>query len=172
MSAEFATTDRIASVGSLNLGAGAATVVYATGRPINIKRITFVVTTAQATAGAVITFGVRNVDDTSSTTIGTFTTPATMALNTVYKAEVAGVKTAAVSTDGTGISQPATVTTGRVVGRQEGLPGDIELNPGQEFWISSGGEGDNGVANVYIEYQDQGSNPTRFNATDMTVTFS
>lgn len=172
MSAEFATTDRIASVGSLNLGAGAATVVYATGRPINIKRITMVMTTAQATAGAVITFGVRNVDDTSSTTIGTFTTPAVAALNAVLKADVAGVKAGVTTYDSWGISQSASVTTGRVVGVQANQPGDVELNPGQEFWITSDGSGDTGVANVYIEYQDQGSNPTRFNATDMAVTFS
>lgn len=169
MSAEFATTDINVALGSLNLGAGAATVTYAPGRPVNIKRIIFVVTTAQATAGAGITFGVRNVDDSTSTTVGSFTTAAIMALNSVHKADVAGVKSGVTGSDA---SQPAAVTTGRVLGYQTNLPGEIELNPGQEFWITSDGNGDTGVAQVYIDAQAQGNNPTRFNPTDMTVTFS
>jgi hypothetical protein len=158
-------------MGSLNLGAGAATVTYAPGKPINVKRVIFVTTTAQATAGAAITFGVRNVDDTSSTTVGSFTTPAVMALNSVYKADVAGVSTTAVTPTGEH-SQVAEVTTGRVDGYQTNLPGEIEVNPGQEFWVTSGGEGDTGVATVYIEYVEEGNNADRFDATDITVTFA
>lgn len=168
MSAEFATTDRIAPLsGSVPVAAG-GTVTYATGRPINIKRVTLVMTAAQTSAGAVATYGVRNVDDSSSTTIGTFTIPVS-AINTVLKAEVAGVKAGVTGSDA---SQPATVTTGRVLGIQTNQPGDVELNPGQEFFLTVAAGGAGGTAAGYIEYQDQGSNPTRFNATDMAVTFS
>lgn len=167
MSAYFATDDRIAFVGNLNLGAGAETLVYATGKPIDVKRLVLVMTAAQATAGAVLTVSVRNVDDSSSTTIGTATTPAVMAVNGVFKVDIANVKTAVVGTDA---SQSALVTTGRVLGRQENQPGVIEVNPGQEFVVASGGEGDTGAADLYIEYVEVGNNPLRFNATDIVFT--
>lgn len=169
MSAHFGTEDEILNLGSLNLGAGAATIVFAPGRKSFVKRIILVTTTAQATAGAVLTFGVRNVDDTSSTTIGTATTPAVMAVNSVHKVDVAGVKSAVVLEAAGGISQVAQVTMGRVNGYQTNLPGEIEVNPGQEFFLSSGGEGDTGVAQVYVEYTEDG---TAASVTDIAVTFS
>lgn len=167
MSAPFATDDRVSSMGSLNLGAGAATVVFAPGKPVCVKRVVLVTTTAQATAGAGLTFGVRNVDDTSSTTYGSGTTAAVMALNSVHYMDVAGVHTAVTGSDA---SQVAQVTTGRVLGIQDNSPGEIEVNVGQEFWLTSDGNGDTGVAAVYVEYREKGQDTTNY--TKITATFN
>lgn len=157
MSNYFTDQVRTADLGSLNLGAGAATAVFQPGKPSDIKRIILVVTTAQATAGAVLTIGTREADGSGGeVTLGTATTPAVMALNSVYKIELAGVSTDPIVTSGEH-SQPDTVTMGRVDGYFSNRPGGVvEINPGRELFITSGGEGDTGVATVYVEYFEQG----------------
>lgn len=56
---------------------GANTAVVAIGHPAAVSRVVFVNTIAHTVADAVITFGYRNVDDTPSVTLGTFTLPFT-----------------------------------------------------------------------------------------------
>jgi hypothetical protein len=167
MSAYFATDDRISAAQNLDY-AEAATVAFAPGTPIDVKRIVLVIVEAQSAATETLTVAVRDVDDGNSTTIGTFIMPASATADAVYKVDLANVKT---SVTGTDASQPSTVTTGRVLGYQTNLPGVIEVNPGQEIVVTSGGTGTTtGQANVYFQYVEQGNNPTRFNATDITFT--
>lgn len=171
MSNYWATADRVTDAISLQLGAGTTPAVYAPGKPIDVKRIVLVMTTAQATSAATVTVAVRNVDDSSSTTIGTFVTPAVMALNAVFKVDIAGVDADAVTPTGEH-SQVADVTLGRVDGYFTNLPGVIEVNPGQEISLTSDGGGDTGVANAYFEYSEQGNNPERFEPTAITFTYA
>lgn len=157
MSNYFTDQVRTVDMGSLNLGAGAATVVFQPGKPVDIKRLILIVTTAQATAGAVLTVGTREADGSGGeVVIGTATTPATMALNSVFVIELAGVSTDPIVTSGEH-SQPAEVTMGRVDGYYSNRPGGvIEIDMGRELYVTSGGEGDTGVATVYAEYFEQG----------------
>lgn len=151
MSNYWATADRVAFVENLNLGAGVETVVYAPGKPIHVKRIVLVMTAAQATAAATVTVGVRNVDDSSSTTAGTFATPAVMAVNDAFYVELG-------KSDADG--ETAEVVSQDIPGASTVLftsePGILEVNPGQEMFFTSDGGGDTGAANVYIEYSEQG----------------
>jgi hypothetical protein len=167
MSAYFGTDDRISEAQNLDY-AEAATVAFAPGKPIDVKRIVLVIVEAQSAATETLTVVVRDVDDGNSTTIGTFVMPASAAADAVYKVDIANVDTAVTGTDA---SQPADVTTGRVLGYQTNLPGVIEVNPGQEIAVTSGGTGTTtGQANVYFEYVEMGNNPDRFDATDLTFT--
>ena len=172
MSGVYTYEDRIDLVAATYDFADSTTpVVFQPGRPINVRRIVGVITEASA-GSSVVTVAVRNVDDTSSTTIGTFTVPASLALNTVFKVDVAAAYSALQTGDGGGISQPATVTMGRVVGRQTSLPGEVKVNPGQEISFTSDVGGSAGMANLYIEYSEMGNNPDRFNATAITFTLA
>lgn len=166
MSAYFGTDDEITDAIGFDF-AEAVTSGYAPGRPIDVKRIVLVIT--ELSNGAeTITLAVRDVDDGNSTTIGTFTIPDAAATDTVFKVDVANVKTAVTGTDA---SQPAEVTTGRVLGIQTNSPGVIEVNPGQEIVVTStGGTATTGQANVYFEYVAMGNNPDRFDATDLAFT--
>lgn len=169
MSAEFATTDRVSALQSLTVS-GTNTVTFRHGKPMNIKRLLFTVTTAITGTIGAATYGVRNRDGTGSVTLGSFAIP-NAAINAVLKADVAGVKTAAITPSGEA-SQPAAVTTGRVLGYQTNLPGEAKVNPGQEFFVTLGTATSAGVVDTAVEFQEQGNNPLRFNATDMAVTFS
>lgn len=162
MSAYFATDDRVALVAAAyDFADSTAAVAYAPGKPIDVKRAVGVITEASA-GSSVVTVAVRNIDDTGSTTIGTFTVPAGLALNSVFAVELAGVDPDAVIEASGGISQPAEVTTGRVNGYQSNQPGVIEVNPGQEISFTSDGGGTAGIANLYIEYVEMGNNPDRY----------
>ena len=166
MSAYFGTDDVVTDGIDFDF-AEAVTAVYAPGRPIDVKRIILVI--KEASNGAeVITVAVRNKDDTPSTTIGTFTIPSGLATDTVLKVDIANVKTAVTGSDA---SQPATVTTGRVLGIQTNQPGVIEVNPGQEISLTStGGTATTGQADVYFSYVAMGNQPGRFDPTDLVFT--
>src|SRR5690606_14125370 len=127
----------------------------------------------EASNGAeTITVAVRNLDDTGSKTIGTFSIPNGAALNTVYAVEVAGVKSSPVTPSGEH-SQPAEVTMGRVDGYQTNLPGVIEVNVGQEIAVTStGATASTGLANVYFEFVEQGNNPDRYSPTTLAFTLA
>lgn len=172
MSSYFATSDRVTPVVNFDF-AESVTVVFEPGKPVDIKRIVLVI--EEASNGAeVITVAVRNAGDaSSSTTIGTFTIPTGLALNTVLKVDIAGVNPAAIVPSGEA-SQPATVTTGRVLGYQTNQPGVIEVNVGQEISLTStGGTATTGRANTYFEYEENGGNPDRNgNPTALTFTYA
>lgn len=160
MSAYFATDDRVALVAAAyDFADSTAPVALAPGKPIDVKRVVGVITEASA-GTSVVTVAVRNVDDTGSTTIGTFSVPASLALNSVFVVEIAGVDPDPVVVTGE-VSQPADVTTGRVLGYQTNLPGVIEVNVGQEISFTSDGGGTAGIANLYVEYVEMGNNPDR-----------
>jgi len=169
MSAPYATNDRVTAFQSAAVAAGSTTARFKFGKPVYVKRIVAVYTTAQTTAGAAATFGVKNADNsTGSVTKGSFTFPVA-AVNSVLKADVAASYPNPVV--GTGeISQPSTVTTGRVLGYQTSLPGEILVVPGQEFWIDIAAGGAAGVADIALEYREEGQNV--FSMTDMAVTLS
>lgn len=169
MSAEFATTDRVTPAATAAVAAGSTT-VFGPGKPVNIKRIILVLTAAQTSAGAAATFGVRNADDSGSTTLGSFTIPVA-AVNSVLKADVAAVKTALVVNSGE-TSQSSLTTTGKVDGYAVNTPGEVKVNVGQEFWVTIAAGGSGGTGQMYFEYQEEGNNQTRFNPTDMAVTLS
>lgn len=157
MSAYWGTEDESAYVGSLQLGAGTTAVVWpGVGRPVDIKRIVLAMTAAQATAGSVVTIARRTVDNNNSVNVGTFTTPAVMAVNGVFHVDVGVTST----TTTTVYSQPVEVL-GRTNVMYQSEPGLIELNPGQELVLTSDGAGDTGVADAYIEFVVQGNNPLR-----------
>lgn len=170
MSAYWGTEDHVTPAIDFDF-AEAVTAAYAPGKPIDVKRVVLVI--KEASNGAeTITIAVRNVDDTGSTTIGTFAIPNGAALNAVYKVDIAGVKSSAVTPSGEH-SQPADVTLGRVDGYYTNLPGVIEVNPGQEISLTStGGTATTGQANVYLEYVEQGNNPERFDPTALTFTYA
>lgn len=170
MSAEFATTDRVTPAATAAVAAGSTT-VFGPGKPVNIKRIIMVLTAAQTSAGAAATFGVRNADDSSSVTLGSFTVPVA-AVNSVLKADVAGVKAGVTIPDTWGQSQNQTIALGVINGYQTNLPGEVKVNVGQEFWVTIAAGGAGGTSQMYFEYQEEGNNQTRFNPTDMAVTLS
>lgn len=168
MSAEFATTDRISPAQALTTS-GTNTVVFANGKPMNIKRIVAVVATAITVTTVIANFGVRNVDDSSSVVYGTITMPLA-ALNAVLSADIAQSYAAPQIYDTWGISQSPLVTTGRINGVQTSLPGEVKVNPGQEFFVTVTQASTAGAVALYIEYQEEGNNPDRFTPTAMAVT--
>lgn len=170
MSSYFATEDRVAQIATaVAVAAGSTSTVFRVGKNADIKRVIVVMTAAQTGAGAVATFGIRNADgSTGSVTKGSFTIPVA-AVNTVIAAEIAGVYPAPIVNAGE-VSQPATVTTGRVLGYQTNLPGILKVNVGQQFWITIAAAGSGGTADIYIEYEEEGNAPTRYNPTLAAVT--
>jgi hypothetical protein len=170
MSSYFATSDRVTNAIDFDF-AESVTAVFEPGKPIDVKRIVLVI--KELSNGAeTITVAVRDAGDAgNSTTIGTFIIPDAAAVNAVYKVDIANVDAAVVVDSAGGISQPVDVTTGRVVGYQTNLPGVIEVNVGQEIsFTSTGGTATTGQANLYVEYEEMGNNPDRFDATDITFT--
>lgn len=134
-----------------------AEIVFTPTVPVAVSKIRIVLTEATSVAGSVVTFGVRAIDAAAgadiTTIYGTFTVPAGAAAGTVYDVDVAYVDPDAVTSDGTGISQPAEVTTGRVVGVQTNQPGLIEIEPGDgSFVVQSDGAGTGGNSSTSIEY--------------------
>lgn len=141
----YMTKDDIANAGSLD-ASGANTLAWAPGRPVDVDRIVLVTTVAHTVADATITVGVRNVDDTSSVSKGTFVIPFTgSALNKVFSIPLVKPKTT--STTG---------ADGSIVFKGYSPGGFIRVDPGQELFLTSDGGGDAGTYQVYIEYKDQG----------------
>lgn len=170
MSAEFATTDRVLQIATAAAVAAGSTSVFRYGKPANIKRIVLVMVAAQTTAPAVATVSVANRDGTGSVTVGTFSVPIA-AINAVLKADVAGVKSALIVNSGE-TSQSSLTTTGKVDGYNNNLPGEVKLNVGQQLSVVIAAGGAAGTADIYVEFQEEGNNQTRFNPTDMPVTLS
>lgn len=170
MSAYFGTDDVVQLIGSVDIS-GANSGVLEVGKPMDVKRIVAVVTTATTGAsGSVITVSKRNASGSGgATTLGTFTIATGVAANTVLYADIADVKTAVTGSDA---SQPAAVTTGRVLGIQTNDPGVFEINPGQELVVASDGGGDAGVVSFYASGVEMGNNPDRFTATKLTFTLA
>lgn len=139
--------ERVDPVGALTL-TGTTAVAFAPGGPIDVQWLDFVATTA-VTAASTVTVAVRNVDDTSSVTIGTITIP-TLALN-----EVARV----------GIVKPATAGStaidGSLVFKGYNPGGAVQVNPGQELALIPVANGAAGVVQAYVKYYKQGFNGER-----------
>lgn len=147
--------------------AESVTVAFAPGQPIDVKSIVLVIKEV-GNGAETITVAVRNVDDSSSTTLGTFAIPNPAPINGVFRISIANVKTAVTGTDA---SQVADVTTGRVLGIQENQPGVAEVDPGQEIVLTStGGTATTGQAWAFFEYVAMGNNPDRLTATALTFT--
>lgn len=145
MSSNYMTKDDIANLGTLD-ASGANSIVFAPGRPVDVDRIILVTTVAHTVADATITVGVRNVDDTSSVTKGSFVIPFTgSALNKVLAIELVKPKTTA-----------TTAADGSIYYAGYNPGGFIRVDPGQELFLTSDGGGNAGTYQVYIEYKDQG----------------
>lgn len=169
MSAPFVDDSKVVLIGTLNL-ASASTITLSYGRPYDVVDLVFVYAAAQTSAGSGITVGVRNEDGSSSVTKATFTAPVG-AVNTVYRAHVAGSYASPITPSGEH-SQVAGVTTGRIDGYQTSLPGEVQVNPGQQFFVTSSTAGAGGSAKVYATIREEGGQLSRFNPTDLTVTLS
>lgn len=148
MSSNYMTKDDIVNLGTLDVS-GANSIVFAPGRPVDVARLIFVTTVAKTVATSAITVGVRNVDDTSSVTKGSFTMPLS-AINTVKAVPL--VKPA---------TTPGTGSDGSVTNKGYSPGGFLQVNPGQELFITSGGAGTGGTFQVYVEYKDQGFSGAR-----------
>lgn len=125
---------------------GANAIVFAPGRPVDVKRIVVVTTVAQTTADAVISVAVRDVDNGNSTAIGTFTLPFTGSAAD----DVKYVELGKPLTTGTTASDGSLVYKGHTPG------GPVRVDVGQEMSLTSNGGGDAGTYQVYFEYLDQG----------------
>jgi hypothetical protein len=136
-------------VGSLTIS-GANTVVWAPGVPVDVKRLVFVVTTATTVATSLLTVGKRNVDDTSSVVHDTYTFPIA-AINGVYEALLGEPDTAAA----TGLDGSEVHTAAPLL---------LEIEPGEELFITSDGGATAGVVECYVQYQRQGATGSRWAA--------
>lgn len=126
-----------------NTVSGANTTVLQPGGPIDVKRVVAVVTTATTVAPAVISFGVRDADGGNSVTMGSFAIPVSAA-DAVIQAEVAdqGAGNTSTGADGSAVN---------------GEPwGIIQVNPGQEFFLTSDAGATAGAVDFYVEYIVQG----------------
>lgn len=134
---------------------GTTAVTFASGGPVDVKRVILVMTTANSVARTV-NFGVRNVDDSSSVTLGSFVVPITP-INGVVHAVVAEQGDGNVTTgaDGSAVNGPAW--------------GIIQLDPGQEFWIAAATASGTGIADVHVEYIVQGYSGERVEDTAQAV---
>lgn len=168
MSAYWGTEDEVTEVGlSLDFDS-AASVVFTPGRPVDVKAIIIVLLEATSVAASAVTVARRNADDSSSTTLGTFSLASGLAVNTVHRVTIANVKTAATGTDA---SQVADVNIGgRVLGIQTNDPGVARVNPGQEIVVTSDGAGTGGNALVFFEYVEVGNQEDGFTINDITFT--
>lgn len=156
----FWTKDAYHKLGSLTIS-GANTVVWDPAERVKVKRVILMVTTAQANASAEVTVGVRDKDDGNSSAHSAFTFPTGGAADTVYYYDVSANPDA----DGDAISGAPGIGGARVYDADPDL---LEVLPGQEFFATSDGGGDNGVVDVYVQYQSMGFNPeTLSNATEL-----
>lgn len=129
---------------SVDFDTAGATVIYTPGQPVDVFSLVMVCTEVSA-GSSIVTVTKRNVDDTSSVTLGTFTVPASIALNATRRVMLAKSKTAATTgADGSTVYDAGT--------------GVIELNPGEELVLTSDGVGTAGIFNVYVEHMPQGVN--------------
>lgn len=129
----------VADAGSLDLS-GANTVAWSPGMQAQVKRVIFVTTTALTSANATVTVAVRKVDNTSSTTVGSFVAVQSgSALNDVSHAEISERQPASTTeVDGSTYIGPS--------------PGMIEVDPDEEIAFTSNGGPDAGAVEVYVEY--------------------
>lgn len=156
MSSYFTDQRRLYSA-SLDYDTADAEIVFVPTVPVAVSKIRIVLTEATSAAGSVVSFGVRAIDAAAgadiTTIYGTFTVPAGAAAGTVYDVEVGYADPDLDTSEGGGISQPAEVTTGRVVGRQVNTPGLIEIEPGDgAFVVQSNGAGTGGASQTSVEY--------------------
>lgn len=143
----YFTKERVDSVGAVTL-TGTTAVAFAAGHPIDVQDFVFVATTA-VTAASTVNIVVRNVDDSSSTTIGSIVIP-TLALNAVAHV---------------GVSKPSdtgsTGADGSLVFKGYEPGGPIQVNPGQEIALVPVANGAAGVVAAYVGYLPQGFSGAR-----------
>lgn len=146
MSSYF-TTRRVVNIGAATL-TGTTAVAFSAGIPIDVQNFTFVASTAVSVASTV-TVAVRNVDDSSSVTIGTITIPI-LALNEVARVGIVQPKeTVTVGVDGSKIYK----------GYNPGGP--LQVNPGQELVLTPVANGGTGVVVAYADFYEQGFSGSR-----------
>ena len=126
----------------------AGTLVYAPGAPEDILDIVLVTTVAYTVANDTVTLAVRNVDDTSSVTKGSFVVPFVgSALNKVLYIPMRNIILSSVGVDGSTVFS--------------GAEGAIKVNPGQELLITDGGQQTVGASRCYIKVAVQDFSGTR-----------
>lgn len=127
-------------------GTAGTFILWTPGTPAWIKKLVLICTVASTVAPSIVTLGIRNVDDTSSVTLGTFSIPAGIALNNVRFVDLIKPKTAAV------VSTIDGSTT------YFGSPGMPKIKPGQELFATTDGAGTGGSFNVHVNYMPDGFN--------------
>lgn len=133
---------RTVQVGSLTLS-GANTVAWQPGEPVDIRRVVFVVTTAASGSNATLTIGSRKADGSNAVQHSQFVfATASGAVNSVHYYVVGE----ATDTGTTAVDGSTTYAA---------APGLLEIDPGEEVYISSNGAPTAGVVDVYIDYIPQ-----------------
>lgn len=151
---------RFSPAASLTIS-GANTAVFQPGEAIDVKRVILITTTAQATAVANVTIGVRDADGGNSSTHSIFTFPAVTVADDVHYYDLS----ARPDEDGDAVSGAPGIGGQKTF---DATPTMLTVLPGQEVFITSDGGGDNGVVDVYFEYISRGFNPENLtNATEM-----
>lgn len=144
----------VLEVGDLDVS-GSNEVSIAFGRPVDVKRVIMVTTTALTAADAELTVGWRKVDDTGSEDHSTWTlVQEDSALNDVSEILLAESKADDAGT--TGVDDSTVHTAGDDL---------IHVDSDEEFFIESDGGPDAGDVKVFVQVQEKGVQPTRFSAT-------
>lgn len=142
---------KIESLGSVDIS-GANGAEFIPGRSAQIKRVSIVMTTAQATASSVLTLTKRPTAGSSSGAIS----EGTMTVSVANGAAGSGVyfEPGQPSSTGTTESDGSLTYSGGAL---------IALIPGESLYIVSDGGGSAGTGEVFVEYYEDG-----FDTTNMT----
>lgn len=135
----------IARLGSFT-PSGGNSITFAPGVRVKLKRLILAYTTAHATTTAVLTLQTRPIAGTAAneTALGTLSTGATVALGTVLYHEFA-------RPFGNVVASSASVPGGYIAA----TPDMPVVEAGGDFIVTSDGGGDNGVCNVFVEYEQE-----------------
>lgn len=141
MSNHYATADRVALVGAAFAPNGTTPAVWASGKPAHVRRAVYAVITA-SDAAQTVTVALRNKDDSSSVTLGSFVIASGTAVNTVVYADIGARQ------------EQTTLADGTI--RYESGNGEIKVMPYQELVFTSDGGGTTGTGDLYVEYSEGG----------------
>ena len=142
----FFGTRKVEALGTFTVS-GVNTIEFIAGQPAKIHRVVFVYTTANTTAGSVVTARTRITpgSDTGATTLGTFTTGITKAIGTAETVQFGQPG----DTDGTAVTGAPGIGGQTTYVATPDLP---SLRTGDSFALTSDGAGTAGIVDVFVEY--------------------
>lgn len=146
--------ERFENVGTLTVS-GSTALVKPFGRIVDVKRLILLTTTAQTVADDTVTVAVRKLDNTSSTTAGTFVATFTgSALNQVRFVDF-GLPSDDPEAD---TVQDQLIRSASVV-YSAPQPRLLRLYPDEELVITPAAGATAGAYDVWVQFQDLGFNP-------------